>query len=301
MKLLNQYRNLISHTDYCFHKAEQRQYDLLRPQLEWRILHETERGVSDERYADHDIVVSLTTYSKRLYSVALTIESLMEQTMKANRIILWLAEDELEDRPLPRALSLLERRGLEIRFCPDYRSFKKLVPSLLLCPEDTVITYDDDMLLPYDALENLIVPHLSRPDIIYSHRAHRMTFDERGRLRPYNEWRFTEKHYEPSFLTFPTGGGGTLYPAHSLAQEVTRAESFMKLCPTADDIWFKAMALLNDTPACSCFSHSPLGNEFFSIPDVQDIGLYHENVTANQRQLEAVFAQYDLYKKLKPE
>ena len=55
--------------------------------LEQNILYSQASGVTNEKYCDHDIIVSLTTYSKRIYDVHLTIESIMEQTMKANRII----------------------------------------------------------------------------------------------------------------------------------------------------------------------------------------------------------------------
>lgn len=52
-----------------------------------------ESGVTNERNADKEVVVSLTTYGKRLYSVSLTIESIMQGTMKPNRLILWLQDD----------------------------------------------------------------------------------------------------------------------------------------------------------------------------------------------------------------
>ena len=55
--------------------------------LEQNILYNKEVGISKTKYCDHGIIVSLTTYGKRLYEVHLAIESIMEQTMKANRII----------------------------------------------------------------------------------------------------------------------------------------------------------------------------------------------------------------------
>lgn len=38
-------------------------------------------------------------YSERLLDVAFSIESIMQQTMKANRIILWLAHDDFVHIP----------------------------------------------------------------------------------------------------------------------------------------------------------------------------------------------------------
>ena len=94
-------------------KIWQKVFNRLVPQLlyfqkkyimEQNILHWHEPGISSEKYCDHDIIASITTYGKRIYDVHLTIESLMEQTMKANRIILWL-DYSFENKPLPNALS----------------------------------------------------------------------------------------------------------------------------------------------------------------------------------------------------
>lgn len=98
---------------------------------------------------DRELIVSLTSYGCRVNSVALTIESIFQQTVKPNRIILWLSSDEflcLED--LPYSLRKLQERGLDILFCEDIRSFKKLIPTIKLYPEADILTIDDDVLYP---------------------------------------------------------------------------------------------------------------------------------------------------------
>ena len=270
-----------------------------RMYLEQRILHDTEPGITDELYTNHNIIVSLTTYGRRLYEVALTIESIMEQTMKANRIILWL-EEGLKDTKLPQSLVRLQKRGLEIYFCEDLKSYKKLVPTLKMCPNDCIITIDDDLIYSYDLLENLIIPYLKEPHFIYTHRAHKIILNEKGYPISYKDWEFTCKCYTPSALLFPTGGGGTLYPPYSLHSEVLNSSVFMEICPYADDVWFKAMALYNNFLACSCISHHSNGNDFIFNNLVQDMGLYHINLEGealNDQQIKAVFKKYNLYKK----
>ena len=64
-------------------------------QLNDYLLHSCESGVTDTHYCDHEIIVSLTTYEPRLYETYLAIESIMQQTVKANRIILWLPDSTL--------------------------------------------------------------------------------------------------------------------------------------------------------------------------------------------------------------
>ena len=46
------------------------------------------------------IIVSLTTFGKRINNVHLTIESIFRQTIRPEKIILWLAESEFTEETL---------------------------------------------------------------------------------------------------------------------------------------------------------------------------------------------------------
>lgn len=263
------------------------------------ILHDTTPGITIRRYADRDIVVSLTSFGRRIHEVALAIESLMQQTMKANRIVLWLS-DELENRPLPQTLVLQQNRGLEIKFCRDIRSFTKLIPQLKESPDDVIVTVDDDVLYDYDLLEHLINAYRQQPGMIHCCRVHRMLTDNHGRLLPYNKWEWccsvagTDRRY------FITGIGGTLYPPHCLDGEVFNEDVFLDLCPEADDVWFTAMAMKKGTPVNKVFTRSRGGEDFVKIPRPLETGLSKENVgySGNDSQIQAVFSRYGLYDKL---
>ena len=123
--------------------------------LDNNLLQLKESGITNHKYCDSDIIVSLTTYGRRIHSVCLTIESLMEQTMKANRIILWL-DTSFQGKPLPQSIEMLKQRGLEVAFCKDVRSYTKLVPALCNFPDAAIITADDDLIYEVNMLENLI-------------------------------------------------------------------------------------------------------------------------------------------------
>lgn len=83
-----------------------------------------EMGVTSERFCDHEVVVSLTSYGERIRYAYLAIESIMQGALKPNRIVLWLSDDE-KDKILPATLQLQIKRGLEVRYCPDIRSYTK--------------------------------------------------------------------------------------------------------------------------------------------------------------------------------
>ena len=67
-----------------------------------------ESGIQPAVGNEPELIVSLTTYSKRIYQVHLVIETLMEQTLKPNRIVLWLDENEFTHDELPFHLLAFE-------------------------------------------------------------------------------------------------------------------------------------------------------------------------------------------------
>ncbi len=274
-------------------------YEIRRQYLTERLAHDKESGITTERYTSHDIIVSLTTYGRRIYDVALTIESIMQQSMKANRIVLWL-DDSFKGNHLPTALTSQMERGLEIAYCKDIRSYKKLIPSLKSFPDDAIITVDDDALYDPYLLCNLISAYQENSNCIHCCRAHRMLFDADGKSKPYNQWESCVKEAGINKNLFFTGVGGVLYPPHSLDEAILDEDVFLSICPDADDVWFNAMAIKKGTPVNKVFT--ALGKDPYLINEaVQDTALSIKNVNkcGNDRQIQAVFSKYGLFGKLK--
>lgn len=290
---------------YHSHNLEQRlKYTMRYDYLVDKALHSQEQGVSDECYCDHEIIVSLTTFGKRLYAVAPTIESIMQGSMKPNRIILWLG-DNMKEVSVPLALQLQQRRGLEIAYCKDVRSYTKLIPTLYNYPNASIITIDDDALYYYDLVEKLVNAHKVYPKHIIANRIHRIKLGNDGRPLGYMRWQWNSSPTDDSPLNFFTGVGGTLYPPHSLHPEVLNENVFMDICKFADDVWFFSMALMAGTRTKKCYTHSCIGEDYLLNENVQDVGLNNINTTKinaqhceNDTQIKAVFDKYNLWKKL---
>jgi len=263
-------------------------------------LNSGEQGVSNTQYCDTEIIVSLTTYDKRLYDVYLTIESIMQQSMKPNRIVLWLS-DELKNTNIPITLKNQQKRGLDIRYCEDILSYKKLIYALKEFPSSAIITIDDDCIYNFDLIENLLNAYKNNPKLISSARIQRMKLIGKNKLEKYSRWISNYEKHDISPLNFPTGVGGILYPPHCFNEEVFNKDVFMDICKYADDVWFKAMALLNGVMAQKIFTHKKGGNDFLSIITSQYTSLLKINVVKNMNdvQLKAVFDKYKLYDYLK--
>lgn len=269
-------------------------------QLNESVLNSTKMGVTDYKYVDnHQIIVSLTTFGVRLSQVYLSIESIMQQTKQANRIVLWLSK-ELEGTTLPQTLINQMKRGLEIYYCDDIRSYKKLIPSLKKFPNDAIITIDDDLIYPITALESLINSYIEDSSYIYFNRAHRAKLSK-DKFMPYKNWEQRISYEDVSKLNFPTTGGGTLFPPHIFNDEVFNEEVFMKDCKFADDVWFYAMTLYNDKRSRRSKAYMiDLNGGILENISAQGTSLFSVNVgkNLNDEQLNTVFSRYNLFDKM---
>lgn len=88
-----------------------------------------------------------------------------------------------------------------------------------------------------------------------------------------------------------------------LAQRFFNIEYVKKNIPKADDVWFKAMSLLNNITYVRVPLQESFDDKFVLLEDAQDIALYHDNVEKgeNDNQLSKVFEDYKLYDILRKE
>ncbi|MCM1109852.1 MAG: hypothetical protein NC336_01440 [Clostridium sp.] len=262
-----------------------------RWEMERLIMTSAKPGVTSEQLLpEGELIVSLTSHGRRLYDAGCAIESIMQQTVVPNRLILWI--DSHDASTLPAALKRQQERGLEIVATEaDIRSYKKLVHCLDRYPNDTVITIDDDCIYDYDLVERLLTEHLEHPDDICAARVHRMVVDGSGVPLTYKKWRYHEKECGVHPLNFATGVGGVLYPPRSLGEKAMDASVFMKLAPTADDVWFYYMARSNDRMVRKIATRDAGGNDYVDIAAYIDEGLKKENTRGlcrNDAQIKAV-------------
>lgn len=194
-----------------------------------------------------DLIISLTSYGRRVESVVYyTIVSLLKQKRMPKKIILWLSEDEWSINTIPNKLKLLKSFGVDIFFCKDIKSYKKLIPTMNLFPNSMVITVDDDIYYSKYLVFDLYESALKEPNKIHCLRCAVPTFNIDGSLKNYNMWEEPANIVSDGYI-FPIGCGGILYPPYSLYKDACNDDLFTKLAPNADDIWFWCMALLNNT------------------------------------------------------
>ncbi len=268
--------------------------------LQQSALTSTQQGVGND--LPHEITVSLTSFDKRIGDVFLCIESLLLQSLRPDRIVLWLSRANFPSGKVPMLLRGQERRGLEIVFMDeDLGPYKKFIYALEQYPDSLLITADDDILYPPDMVEQLYDAWLESPGQIHCHRAHYIRMNGDGRPAQYRNWPACQAGQAASRLIFPTGVGGVLYPPGALDAEVTNRDQFMRLCPNADDIWLKAMSLRKDTLCSMVDDPRYWKDRFLTIEGSQSHSLKKGNWrrdSGNDQKLLAVLAEYDLFGKL---
>ena len=269
-----------------------------RAKLHHLALHSNESGINSKAKNEPETIVSLTTYGPRLNEAYLAIESIMQGSVKPDAIVLWLGNKDFE-LPLPITLQKQVERGLSIRRTKDYRSYKKIIPSLQTFPKATIVTIDDDIIYPRDFLKNLLAEHDIYPQAIVANMVMKMTRDKDGIPAGMLKWPYVSDMQETetdSDKFFFEGFAGVLYPAGSLHEKCLDEQLFLTISPTADDIWLNAMARLNATPIRLC---SGQHYDFLAAvnPACQDTALYKLNNgegNPNEKQLRNVWKHFNL-------
>ena len=230
----------------------------------------------------------MTSYPARFGKLHLTLKCLLSQSIAADKIILWIAHQDKD--ALTPAILKLQQSGLEIAYCEDLRSYKKIIPSLQRYPDSFIVTADDDMYYWPTWLEELLCTYKIDSKHVITHRAHHIRLGIDNFPLPYSQWEYETRSKDASPLNFQTGNGGVLYPPKVFHSEVLNEEAFKSLCPQADDVWLYWMIRLNGI-IVKC---APYENHLHSWPTTQQTALYHNNVAGggNEEQLNAIVKAY---------
>lgn len=211
------------------------------------------------------IIVSLTSYPKRINTVWISIETILRQIYKPDKIILWLSKEQfpntLED--LPNELLNQQKRGLEIKFVDgDLKSHKKYYYACQYYKNACIILIDDDTFYEYSLIKKLVKLHNRYPKDIICMTAYMMdNFND----IPSN-WHYIPKRkkIKSSLLAQAYTGSGTLLPPNCLDDKYTFNQDLIKkLCPYADDLWIKYMSYRKGTRVTTMYPYHSFSPEIY--------------------------------------
>ena len=208
-----------------------------------------EYGLNTTEVREKKVIVSLTSFPPRFTKIHLTLKSLLLQTDKPDKIIVYLGADSSRGQ-FTKEMVDLEKYGIEYRIDSErnLKSHKKYFYAMQEFADDIIVTADDDVYYPSNWLSGFLKSYKKFPNAVSARRVHLMK-KNRKELALYNYWEDQCRRVKlPSFSLIATGCSGILYPPHCFKPETFDEATFKELCFDADDIWLKCMEVLNDVP-----------------------------------------------------
>lgn len=197
------------------------------------------------------VIVSLTSYPKRIGTIHKVLDSIISQTVLPDKIVLYLSSSEFEDFGKLPNFGKYEKYGFEIRWHEEnLKSHKKWFYAFQEYRNDIVITIDDDILYPNIALETLLKYHAQFPKCVIARRAAIITRRQDGTIARYVDWCSATYGFVgiPRMDIAATTGGMTLFLPGLFNSEIFNVNVFMEKCPYADDLWIKIMEVYSEIP-----------------------------------------------------
>ncbi len=242
-----------------------------------------------------NLIVSLTSYPPRIEKAHIAIESLLHQSIKPEKVILWLSYEEFPNREkdLPKQITDLKKYdNFHIEWYKNIKSYKKLIPALINYPDAVIVTADDDSIYGPKNLEILYKNHLKYKKDILSFKVYYMPVIN-GKLLPRDKWIpmvyfgtsfVVNKHgiiqlyygnkpiYGLNFLQ--VGSSMVLYPPHSFDDEFFDEKTFSNILANDDDTWVWTMSMLRNINKRLIVDKRA---RYFVIPDSQKVSLHSIN------------------------
>lgn len=249
--------------------------------------------LNKDRNRKEKIIVSVTSYPKRIKKAPAALATLFQQTLKPDKIILWLGEDEFPNRKLPPIYKKLQMAGLTIEFRKDIGPHTRWYYAIKENPEALVITVDDDVMYKNHIVETLYKSYQKNPRCVSAMAYATMRFREDGTPKAYGDWYNVDNAtMNASYRYVALQVGGVLYPPHILPEEAFDLNDIMKLSPKQDDIWLKCMEVRNGVKVVSAQKKSEVyATVVRGTQRGLALGIY--NTLGSDRQLDNILKKYD--------
>jgi len=197
----------------------------------------------------YTLTFTLTSFPDRIDTVQYTLRSLFSQTMKPDRVVLWLAAEEFEGVEMPDSIKEFQKIGLEVRFCENmfgHKRYYKLLDEQK--DNELVVMFDDDILFPACLVERLYTAWIKHPECVVCERGQVMTFVE-GKVMNPGRWSSISKTgiKTPSYRLLASPGGGCLLPPKALYKDANNTDIIKAHALKTGDIWLMFMAVQNNT------------------------------------------------------
>lgn len=114
------------------------------------------------------LIVTMTTWYRRIENIPMVLDSILSQTKKPDKIVINLSEEEFSTNPIPMGVKEYIKNNsnkIEVQWIkgPNTKQWKKILPTMLRYQNDAIVCIDDDATYPSDMLQVLWDAHRNNP------------------------------------------------------------------------------------------------------------------------------------------
>lgn len=202
------------------------------------------------------LTVNLTTTFQRLSLCRIALTSLLLQSRLPDQINLWVSKEPyLRDKGIANSevveklidsLPAESRSRINVRWVPNTGPYRKLIPMLREAgPDDLIITADDDIFYGRDWLSGLLAAYENAGGKPVAARVRSKRINFLGKKTSYLFWNLINqpKTVKDDFIV--TFGGGVVLTRAMFREQDIADDAFLKIAPTADDLWYSKLLRLN--------------------------------------------------------
>ena len=189
-------------------------------------------------FKNDEIIISLTSHGERIKQIIPTLESLIKQTIKPDKIILNIFQGE-SNKVSKELVNYCSKNKIEIYYYDrEIGPHAKYFYTMKRFKNACIITVDDDIIYTNDLVSSLYHDFIDNDSYILARRVHKILYKNDIPLE-YNKWKYECKEdRNPGYDIFPTGVGGVLYPPDILKISDECLNDIYKSL-YADDIYLK--------------------------------------------------------------
>ena len=275
-------KQLFNFDDIVFNSFFRKRYNFVKYNLKLfvTVFFTAKVNFSKKHGLKKKLIISLTSYPARFRTLPLVLSSILKQSIKPDKVILWIEKNDKKKIPS----SVNNFKGITIKYCENgLLSYKKIIPALKQFRNEYIITLDDDVIYSSQSIEKLIIQSKKYPKDIIANCTHKIKINTSNPAK-YKSWKHNYKK-ETRYAYF-TGTGGVLYPPNCFYKDVLKSKMFKKLAPFGDDIWLNWMVKLRGKKIR--FSYIDQNLDGFGYEDIKIIrdGLYKKNVKLNYNDIQ---------------
>lgn len=204
------------------------------------------KGVNFGVKRETPIIVSIYASEAQSKMLPITLYSLLNQTIKPDRLILWLDDSQIDLNVLPYEITQFIKNGLEICLVNGLGSYTAIMSSLKRYDDSINVFAENGYYYDRDWLKKLYVSYISYSKDVQVHKAHLIKMKNRKENFLEVDWGNIVEKESAEFTNYIDKSGGILLPPKIFSSEVLREDVFFKYLPNNIELWIWVMSLVHN-------------------------------------------------------